>query len=67
MKMILQTIKKARKEQNMLKKHYQTPQAEVCHLVSESRILTGSTEQFDLGNEFPGFFEEDVIDFSSII
>lgn len=51
----------------MLKMHYQTPQAEVCFLVSESRILTGSTEQIDLGNEFPGFFEDDVFNYTSIL
>lgn len=51
----------------MLKMQYQAPQAEVCLLISESRILTGSTEQIDLGNEFPGFFEDDVINYTSIL
>lgn len=51
----------------MLKKQYQTPKAEVCLLVSESRILTGSTENIDLGNPFTGGFEDDIISFPSIL
>lgn len=43
----------------MEKLPYLSPQVQLLYLQAESRILSGSNEGFDVGNEYPGAFTDD--------